>query len=74
MQKPKPELIIYAGEDWLKIFFCKKCRVIDYSDGKCPKCGSFETNEASLDFLLFGKIKRDTTKISENIDYCAKWI
>ena len=58
----------------LKIFLCKKCRTLDYADGKCSKCGSTEIEEASIDFLLFGNTKRDKIKLSENIDYCAKWI
>lgn len=39
-----------------KVCFCKKCGALDYADEKCPKCGSPEIDEASMDFLLFGNI------------------
>lgn len=55
-----------------KICFCKKCRTVDYADGKCPKCGNTEIDEADIDFLLFGNVIRDKTKFSENIDYCTE--
>ncbi|MDE6909833.1 MAG: hypothetical protein K2P44_05115 [Lachnospiraceae bacterium] len=54
-----------------KICFCKRCGTLDYADEKCPKCGSLEIQEASMDFLLFGNVIRDVTKLSENIDYCT---
>lgn len=35
----------------LKIFFCKKCRALDYAEGRCLKCGSTELDEATMEFL-----------------------
>lgn len=65
-----------------KICYCKSCGTLDYADKKCPKCGSTAIGEADMDFLFFGNESRrlcaggsllqiDTTKFSENIDYCT---
>lgn len=37
-----------------KIFFCRKCKTLDYAEGKCPKCGSAKLDEANIEFLAFG--------------------
>lgn len=38
----------------LKIYFCKKCRALDYAKGRCPKCGSADLDEAGMEFLAYG--------------------
>lgn len=37
----------------MKIFYCRKCKALDYAEGNCSKCGSTELDEADIEFLLF---------------------
>lgn len=37
----------------MKIFYCRKCKTLDYADETCSKCGSTELDEADTEFLLF---------------------
>lgn len=55
-----------------KICFCRYCGTVDYADGKCPKCGNTEIDEARTDFLLFENVKGYEIKFSEKVDYCTK--
>lgn len=58
-----------------KVCFCKKCGALDYADEECPKCGSPEIDEASMDFLLFGNVMSEVSKYNssaQNFAFTAK--
>lgn len=42
--------------EYMRICFCKSCKALDYAIDKCPRCGSDEITEASIDFLMFDHI------------------
>lgn len=72
MVKERGHIAEYMKYKYGKICFCRRCGTIDYADGKCPKCGNTEIDEASTDVLLFENVMGYEIKISENIDYCTK--
>jgi len=37
----------------MKIFYCRKCKTLDYAEGICSKCGSAELDEADTEYLIF---------------------
>lgn len=50
--------------DRQKIFFCRKCGLLDYAQGRCPKCGSAEIDGADIEFLMFGRSRIQSPAMS----------
>lgn len=56
-----------------EIYYCKDCRTLDYAHGQCPKCGSLNIVRAE-ESLFISYSNSNAHKLTDNIDYCLKWI
>ena len=53
--------------------YCKNCGTLDYAHGQCPKCGSLNIVRAE-ESLFISYSNSNAHKLTDNIDYCLKWI
>lgn len=59
--------------DEKEIYYCKNCGTLDYAYEQCSKCGSRNIVRAEENSML-GYSNWNSHKLTDNIDYCLKWI